>query len=85
VRLGVDFGTPNSSIAHYADGRLTQVRLDPLGHNPWVESSLLYVDRGYEGTQIIDRFYTVDELIALVLRPLKQRAEEQLREACAGV
>lgn len=154
MRLGVDFGTTNSSIARYQDGRLTQVRLDPLGDNPWVQPSLLYVDRayqalvgtpaaleylrretgrpvrwekrhvgeievtaaavhfvqdvhvmvdmgangrllqsiktglrdpGYEGTQIFDRFYTVDELIALVLRPLRQRAEEQLGEACDGV
>ncbi|NLG27433.1 MAG: Hsp70 family protein, partial [Chloroflexi bacterium] len=42
-------------------------------------------DRTYDGTQIFDRFYTVDELIALVLRPLRLKAEEQLGEPCDEV
>jgi hypothetical chaperone protein len=42
-------------------------------------------DPGYDGTQIFDRFYTVDELIALILRPLKASAEEQLNRECQNV
>lgn len=42
-------------------------------------------DPGYDGTQIFDRFYTVDELIALILRPLKASAEEQLNRECRDV
>jgi len=42
-------------------------------------------DPGYDGTQVFDRFYTVDELIALILRPLKASAEEQLDRECQDV
>jgi hypothetical chaperone protein len=42
-------------------------------------------DPGYDGTQVFDRFYTVDELIALILRPLKASAEEQLNRECRDV
>ncbi len=42
-------------------------------------------DPGYDGTQVFDRFYTVDELIALILRPLKTSAEEQLNRDCRAV
>src|SRR5512139_1930639 len=42
-------------------------------------------DPGYDGTQIFDRFYTVDELIALILRPLKVSAEQQLQTECHSV
>lgn len=39
----------------------------------------------YSGTQIFDRYYTLDELIALVLGKLKQTAETQFDEACDEV
>ncbi|MCA0457982.1 MAG: Hsp70 family protein [Chloroflexi bacterium] len=39
----------------------------------------------YNGTQIFDRYYTLDELIALVLGKLKAAAEEQLGQECAEV
>ncbi|HZY41659.1 MAG TPA: Hsp70 family protein, partial [Anaerolineae bacterium] len=42
-------------------------------------------DPGYDGTQVFDRFYTVDELIALILRPLKSSAEQQLQRECNHV
>jgi hypothetical chaperone protein len=42
-------------------------------------------DPGYDGTQVFDRFYTVDELIALILRPLKANAEAQLKRECRAV
>lgn len=39
----------------------------------------------YHGTQIFDRFYTLDELIELVLSKLKTTAEEQLGEEITEV
>jgi hypothetical chaperone protein len=42
-------------------------------------------DPTYQGTQVFDRFYPVDELIALILRPLKQMAERAFNEECRGV
>lgn len=42
-------------------------------------------DPGYDGTQVFDRFYTVDELIAQILQPLKTSAEEQLQRDCREV
>jgi hypothetical chaperone protein len=39
----------------------------------------------YHGTQIFDRFYTLDELIALLLAHLKQAAEAQLGQKCSKV
>ncbi|NWF70982.1 MAG: Hsp70 family protein [Chloroflexi bacterium] len=39
----------------------------------------------YEGTQIFDRFYTVDELITPLLRELKARAEAQFEQSCDEV
>lgn len=39
----------------------------------------------YNGTQIFDRFYTLDELITLVLKRLKDSAEDQLGEKCDEV
>ncbi|MFN8371567.1 MAG: Hsp70 family protein [Anaerolineae bacterium] len=39
----------------------------------------------YEGTQIFDRFYTIDELITLILGDLKRRAEAQFGEVCDEV
>ncbi len=42
-------------------------------------------DPGYDGTQVFDRFHTVDELIAEILRPLKTSAEQQLQTECKRV
>ncbi len=39
----------------------------------------------YGGTQIFDRYYTLDELIALVLGKLKTAAENQLNQPCDEV
>ncbi len=39
----------------------------------------------YNGTQIFDRYYTLDELIALVLGKLKAAAESQLGQVCDEV
>ncbi|MBI5030961.1 MAG: Hsp70 family protein [Chloroflexi bacterium] len=42
-------------------------------------------DPNYQGTQIFDRFYPVDELITLILHPLKRMAEQAFGETCEGV
>lgn len=42
-------------------------------------------DPGYDGTQVFNRFHTVDELIAEILRPLKVSAEQQLQTDCQHV
>jgi hypothetical chaperone protein len=39
----------------------------------------------YHGTQIFDRFYTIDELIATVLGHLKERTEAQFGKPCKSV
>jgi hypothetical chaperone protein len=159
MRLGIDFGTTNSSIALYDGSSLFPVRLDPGSDTPYVLPSLVYIDRAhratlgtaaareylrhetgrpvrwekryvgdvevvvggggggpivydhamivtvdtgangrllqsvktalrdaeYDGTEIFDRYYTLDELIAIVLAGLKSRAEQQLGGACTSV
>ncbi len=42
-------------------------------------------DPKYQGTQVFDRFYTVDELIAIILGSLKQKAEGALGETVTEV
>jgi hypothetical chaperone protein len=41
--------------------------------------------KGYEGTLIFERFYSPGQLVAIYLRELKRRAEEQLGETITGV
>jgi len=159
MRIGIDFGTTNSSVAYYDGRELHPVQLDPPNENPRVLPSLVWIDRDYEtllgsaaaseyleketgrrivwsrreigaieiivagagsspihywhdvnivtdinangrllqsiktalrdpryeGTMIFDRYYTVDELIALVLAGMKARAEAQFGEVCDSV
>lgn len=154
MRLGIDFGTTNSSVAYFDGQRLHPVPLDPEADSPEVLPSLIYVDRAhnvtlgsaaadeylrretgrpvvwekrlvgeievfraelhyiepmsvitdigangrllqsvktalrdptYEGTEIFDRYYPLDELIALVLRALKERGEMHFGEPCESV
>ncbi len=158
-RIGIDFGTTNSSVAYYDGKRLHPIELDPTNENPHVLPSLIYMDREYhtrlgsaaaneylaretgrrivwerkeihpieiivggsgsspirywhdlyidtdvgangrllqsvktalrdpryEGTDIFDRYFTIDELIAIILRAMKARAEAQLGEPCDSV
>ncbi len=58
------------SIDTAANGRLLQS----------IKSALR--DPKYDGTYIFDRFYTLDELIAVILSALKAGAERQLGEPC---
>ncbi len=159
MRIGIDFGTTNSSVAHFDGSRLHPVELDPANENASVLPSLIWIDRDYqtrigssaateyleketgrkivwsrreigaveiivagagsspihywhnvnvvtdinangrllqsiktalrdpryEGTMIFDRYYTVDELIALVLQALKSRAETHFDQPCESV
>jgi len=159
MRLGLDFGTTNSSIALFDGSKLFRIQLDPANDNPYVLPSLLYIDRkykavvgtqaakeylrretgrpvrwekrdigeidvmaagrggsyihyvqtvhamidvaangrllqsvktglrdpNYEGTQIFDQFYTIDELISIILRSLKVSAERHLGGECSNV
>ena len=74
VAAGVSYvQTVHALVDTGAHGRLLQ----------YVKTALR--DPGYDGTQIFERFYTVDELIALILRPLKASAEEQLNRECREV
>jgi len=150
MKLGIDFGTTNSSIALFDGTDLRRLQLDAGSDNPYILPSLIYIGRdqtarvgtaaataylehetgrivkwenrrvgeidfygaemhyvqdvhvvvdanaqgrllqyvktglrdpSYEGTQIFDRYYTVDELIAIVLRHLKSRAENEFGDA----
>lgn len=154
MRLGIDFGTTNSSIARYDGATLSRLELDLASDNSHVLPSLIYISReqnavvgtraaheylesetgrpvawekrrvgeidmaaadmswvetvhilvdtaaqgrllqyvktalrdpSYEGTQVFGRFYTVDELIAILLGWLKARAEEGFGEECRDV
>ncbi len=47
MRLGIDFGTTNSSIALYDGEKLVPIRLDPASETPFVLASLIYIDRDH--------------------------------------
>ncbi|MBN1259154.1 MAG: Hsp70 family protein [Anaerolineae bacterium] len=159
MRVGVDFGTTNSSVAYFNGETLFPVELDCGNENRHVLPSLIYIKRdhtldlgsqaaatyldeetgrrpiwerrymgavemivggagsgpiqylhdiydlvdtaangrllqsvktvlrdpGYKGTVIFDRYYTVDELIAIILGAMKQRVESQVGESCDAV
>lgn len=156
MRLGIDFGTTNSAVAHFDGDRLVSVEMSPGYENEGVLPSLIYIDRAfnalagmpaaevyleretgrpvrwekkslgilemlvagtggspivvheemfvmidvaangrliqsiktalrdpdYEGTYIFDRFYTLDQLIAVILAQLKAGAEARFGEVC---
>lgn len=47
MKLGIDFGTTNSSAAYYDGNILRPVRLDPDNENPNVLPSLIWIDRDH--------------------------------------
>jgi len=74
VASGVSYvQTVHALVDTGAQGRLLQ----------YIKTALR--DPGYNGTQVFERFYTVDELIALILQPLKASAEQQLNRECQNV
>ncbi len=48
MHVGIDFGTTNSSVAHFDGEALTPVQLDSHNENPFVLPSLIYVKRDHE-------------------------------------
>jgi hypothetical chaperone protein len=42
-------------------------------------------DPRYKGTDIFERYYSIDELIAMILQSMKHSAEQQLEETCDSV
>ena len=60
MRIGMDFGTTNSGIAHYDGARLQLLPLAPDSENPQVVRSALYLGRDRHnafGRAAIDRYY----------------------------
>lgn len=50
MRLGVDFGTTNSSVGYFDGETLHAVLTDSLNDNPYVMPSLIYIDRAGKET-----------------------------------
>lgn len=149
MRIGIDFGTTNSSVALFDGDKLSRLEVDLESDDLCLLPSLIYVDHHqesvvgteaairylqretgrqvkwekrfigeinisaadvsyiqgvhvmvdvaangrllqyiktalrdprYQGTQVFDRFYTLDELIAIILHWLKVKAESQLEK-----
>jgi hypothetical chaperone protein len=59
MRVGLDFGTTNSSAALYDGERLTLLPLDPVNNSPTIMRSTLFMTRegaAYVGREAINRF-----------------------------
>jgi hypothetical chaperone protein len=59
MRVGLDFGTTNSSAAIYDGERLTLLPLDPVNNSPSIMRSTLFITRegaAYIGREAINRF-----------------------------
>lgn len=59
MRIGLDFGTTNSSAALYDGSRLTLLPLDPVNSSPSIMRSTLFMTRegaAFIGREAIDRF-----------------------------
>ena len=41
MQVGIDFGTTNSAVAHYHNGQLTPITVDPTNEKPELLPSLL--------------------------------------------
>ena len=60
MRIGMDFGTTNSGIAHYDGVALQLLPLDPAASNPQVARSALYITHDRQlhfGRAAIDNYY----------------------------
>jgi hypothetical chaperone protein len=74
MRLGVDFGTTNSSIAFYDGQELHTIQADPANDDPTVMPSLLYIDRQQQitvGARAADAFLEYE-----TGRPVRWRLRE---------
>ncbi|MAS36738.1 MAG: molecular chaperone [Anaerolineaceae bacterium] len=67
-------------------GQEMHVLVDVAAHGRLLQSvKTILRSPTYDGTRIFDRFYTVDELIRLLLEALKNCAEAQFGEVCDAV
>lgn len=48
IKVGMDFGTSNSSIARFDHGSIQLFRIDPGNLNPYLLRSFIYMTRDYE-------------------------------------
>ncbi len=61
MRVGLDFGTTNSSAAIVQDGQIRLIKLDPANSSPEVLRSALFIDRTgrvFLGREAINRYTT---------------------------
>ena len=59
IKVGMDFGTSNSSIARFAHGKIQLFPIDPKNINPHLLRSFIYMTRDYAhsvGTQAIREY-----------------------------
>lgn len=77
-------GGPGSGPIQYMHDIFDQVDIAANGRLLQSVKTVLR-DPEYEGTVIFDRYYPVDELIAILLRTMRARAEEQLGATCDAV
>jgi hypothetical chaperone protein len=63
MNVGLDFGTSNSSIARYGDGKIQLFDLDPGSLNPHMLRSFIFINRAQErfvGTEAVARYQEVE-------------------------
>ncbi len=77
-------GGPGSGPIQYMHDIFDQVDIAANGRLLQSVKTVLR-DPEYEGTVIFDRYYPVDELIAILLRAMRARAEQQLGATCDAV
>src|SRR5215831_2020559 len=86
--IGIDFGTTNSSIAHASSsGDVELAHFPQTGGLTDAYRSLLYLEqerergakvtKSWNGTEVFGRRVTLEDLIARILRDLREKAELQ--------
>jgi hypothetical chaperone protein len=71
MKIGLDFGTTNSSIALFRDGEVELIPIDPLSEDPYILRSVLYINRDHKrfvGQEAVDTYIddNIDRAIKLV-------------------
>ena len=63
MNVGLDFGTSNSSIARFHDGKIQLFNLDPGAVNPRMLRSFIFINRAqeqYVGSEAVNRYQEVE-------------------------
>ena len=111
MAFGLDFGTSNSALSLYKDGKTTMLDIDPFNTEGKTLKSVIYYDdeertfhcgqdavnayidndafgryiqsvktflpdASFEKTDVGNKTYRLEQLIALILRTIRERAEE---------